>query len=153
MTDAWGSIHQEEAKVVFADGEAIEGRLHRLARDDYPSGPETPLEMLNCAEAFFALTGPAGPLLVSKAQAAVVTCRRDTLPMDPERQSAARVVPMDVTLIGRLELRGQSTMELPPVRSRTLDFVNAPDRFFALWSTDLTHFVNKRLVRLLRPLD
>jgi hypothetical protein len=153
MTDAWGSIHQEEAKVVFADGEVIEGRLHLLGRDQFPPGPETPLDMLNRPEAFFALIGPTGPLLVSKAQAAVVTCRADTLPMDPERVSAARVVPMDVIMISGLELRGQSTVELPPVRSRTLDFVNAPDRFFALWTADLTHFVNKGLVRLLRPLD
>lgn len=153
MTEAWGSIHQEEAKVVFADGEAIEGWLHLLARDQYPPGPETPLDMLNRPEAFFAVTGQGGPLLIAKAQTAVVSCRHDTLPVDPERLSAARLVPMDVVMVSGLELRGQSAVELPPVRSRTLDFVNAPGQFFALWSGDLAHFVNKGLVRVLRPLD
>jgi hypothetical protein len=153
MTEAWGSIHQEEAKVVFAGGEVIDGRLHLLARDAYPPGPETPLDMLNRPDAFFAVTGAAGPLLVSKAQAAVVTCRHDTLPLDPERLSAARLVPMDVIMVSGLELRGQSAMELPAMRSRTLDFVNTPGQFFALWAGELTHFVNKGLVRLLRPLD
>jgi hypothetical protein len=153
MTEAWGSIHQEDATVVFADGEVIEGRLHLLGRDHYPPGPETPLDMLNRPEAFFALTGTGGPILVSKAQAAVLTCRHDTLPLDPERLSAARLVPMDVIMVSGLELRGQSAVELPAVRSRTLDFVNTPGQFFELWSGELTHFVNKGLVRLLRPLD
>ncbi len=154
MTDAWGSIYQEEAKVAFADGGVIDGRLHLLARVSYPPGPETPLDMLNRPDAFFALTGAAGgTVLVSKAQAAVVSCPQSSLPTDPERLSAVRFVPIDVVMASGVELRGQSALELPPVRSRTLDFVNAPGQFFALWSEDVTHFVNKALVRLLRPLD
>lgn len=154
MTDAWGSIHQEEARVVFADGGVIDGQLHLLARVNYPPGPETPLDMLNRAEVFFALTGAeGGPVLVSKAQAAVVSCRQRAMPADPERLSAARLVPIDVLMANGLELRGQSALELPPSRNRTLDFVNAPGRFFALWSGDVTHCVNKALVRLVRPLD
>jgi hypothetical protein len=154
MTDAWGSIYQEEARVVFAEGGAVDGQLHLLARVNYPPGPETPLEMLNRPDGFFALTGAeAGPVLVSKAQAAVVSCRHSSVPTDPERLSAARLVPIDVLMASGLELRGQSALELPPVSNRTLDFVNAPGQFFALWSGDVTHFVNKALVRLIRPLD
>jgi hypothetical protein len=154
MTDDWGSIYQEEARVVFADGGAIDGQLHLLARVNYPSGPETPLDMLNRPDAFFALTGAeSGPVLVSKAQAAVVSCRPSSVAADPERLSAVRVVPIDVVMASGLELRGQSALELPPARNRTLDFVNAPGQFFALWSGDVTHFVNKALVRLIRPLD
>ena len=154
MTDAWGSIHQEEARVVFADGGAIDGHLHLLARVNYPPGPETPLDMLNRPDAFFALTGAEStPVLVSKAQAAVVSCRPSSVAADPERLSAARFVPIDVVMANGLELRGQSALELPPSRNRTLDFVNVPGQFFALWSGDVTHFVNKALVRLIRPLD
>ena len=154
MTDAWGTIYREEARVVFADGGAVDGQVHLLARLNYPAGPETPLEMLNRPDAFFALTGAGnGPVLVSKSQAAVVTCRQSVVPGDPERLSAARLVPIDVVLASGLELRGQSALELPPSRNRTLDFVNAPGQFFALWSGDVTHFVNKALVRLIRPLD
>jgi hypothetical protein len=154
MTDAWGSIYQEVARVVFADGAAIDGHLHLLARVNYPPGPETPLEMLNRPEAFFALTGAEPtPVLVSKAQAAVVSCRLGSVSADPERLSAARFVPIDVVMVSGLELRGQSALELPPGRNRTLDFVNTPGQYFALWSGDVTHFVNKTLVRLIRPLD
>ena len=154
MTDDWGSIYQEEARVVFADGGVIDGHLHLLARVNYPPGPETPLDMLNRAETFFALTGAeGGPVLLSKTQVAVVTCSERALPSDPERRSAARFVPIDVRMATGLELQGQSALELPPVRNRTLDFVNTPGQFFALWSGDLTHFVNKALVRLIRPLD
>jgi hypothetical protein len=31
--------------------------------------------------------------------------------------------------------------------------VNAPGRFFALWTDDITQYINKSLVRLIRPLD
>jgi hypothetical protein len=154
MTDAWGTIYQEGARVVFADGGAIDGLLHLLGRVNYPAGPETPLEMLNRPDAFFALTGTgSAPVLVSKAQAAVVSCRLSSVSADPERLSAARFVPIDVVMASGLELRGQSALELPPSRNRTLDFVNVPGQFFALWSGDVTHFVNKALVRLVRPLD
>lgn len=154
MTDAWGSIYQEKARVVFADGGAIDGHLHLLARVNYPPGPETPLDMLNRPDAFFALTGAEStPVLVSKAQAAVVSCSHISVSADPERLSAARFVPIDVVMASGLELRGQSALELPPVRNRTLDFVNVPGQFFALWTGDVTHFVNKALVRLIRPLD
>ncbi|HET8625288.1 MAG TPA: hypothetical protein VFM14_17135 [Gemmatimonadales bacterium] len=154
MTDSWGSIYQEEVRVVFHDGSALDGHLHLLSRVNYPPGPETPLEMLNRPDAFFALTGAqGGPVLIAKAQAEVVSCRQGSVPTDPERLSAARFVPIDVVMVSGVELRGQSVLELPPGRTRTLDFVNAPGQFFGLWSGDVTHFVNKSLVRLIRPLD
>ena len=84
MTDFWGSIYQEEARVVFHDGSAIEGHLHLLSRVNYPPGPETPLEMLNRPDAFFALTGAeGGPVLIAKAQAAS-SMRANPIPLTDE---------------------------------------------------------------------
>jgi hypothetical protein len=90
---------------------------------------------------------------VSKAQVAVVSCR-DQLPLvDPARASAARLVALEVALATGAEYRGRSTFELPPSRSRALDYINTPGSFFTVWSNDLTRYFNKALVRLIRPLD
>ena len=154
MTTNWGSIHQEAAEVLLAEGVAIEGSLHLLSRTDYPPGPETPLDMLNRADPFFALTQSGrGVLFIPKAQAAVVTCRHHAPPTDPERFSAAKLIALDVVILGGRELRGRAAVEMPPERSRALDYVNGPGVFFALWTDDVTHYVNKFLVRTIRPLD
>jgi hypothetical protein len=58
-----------------------------------------------------------------------------------------------VVLHGGAEYRGRATFELPANRGRTLDYVNAPGGFFALWSDDVTWYVNKSHVRLIRPFD
>jgi len=43
--------------------------------------------------------------------------------------------------------------ELPPTRSRALDFLNAPERFFQLLTDEGTLCLNRRFVRATRPLS
>ena len=150
----WGATQRVTAEVVLADGVVLEGDLHLAASTAYPLDTESPLEMLNREEPFFALTlGPGEVAFVSKAQVAVVSCR-DQLPLaDPARASAARLVALEVALATGVEYRGRSTFELPPSRSRALDYINTPGSFFTVWSNDLTRYFNKSLVRLIRPLD
>jgi hypothetical protein len=150
----WGTTQRVTAEVVLADGVVLEGDLHLAASTAYPLETESPLEMLNRGEPFFALTlGQGEVAFVSKAQVAVVSCR-DQLPLiDPARASAARLVALEVALATGAEYRGRSTFELPPSRSRALDYVNTPGSFFTVWSNDLTRYFNKSLVRLIRPLD
>ena len=38
-------------------------------------------------------------------------------------------------------------------RARALDYVNGAGRFFTLWTDGLTQYINKSLVRMIRPLD
>ena len=45
------------------------------------------------------------------------------------------------------------TLELPPGRRRTLDFLNGEGDFFALWCDGRTRYINKLHVRFIRPLD
>ncbi|MEO7137853.1 MAG: hypothetical protein ABI037_09055 [Gemmatimonadales bacterium] len=150
----WGTTQRVTAEVVLADGVVLEGDLHLAASTAYPLDTESPLEMLNRAEPFFALTMGEGEVaFVSKAQVAVVSCR-DQLPLsDPDRLSAAKLVALEVALATGVEYRGRSTFELPPSRARALDYVNGPGSFFTVWSNDLTRYFNKSLVRLIRPLD
>ncbi len=150
----WGATQRVPAEVVLADGVVLEGDLHLASRSAVPLDTENPLDMLNRPEPFFALTlEQGGVAFVSKAQVAVVSCR-DQLPLsDPARASAARLVALEVALATGAEYRGRTTFELPPSRARALDYVNAPGPFFTVWSNDLTRYINKALVRLIRPLD
>jgi hypothetical protein len=153
MSD-WGATRRISAEVVLADGVVLEGDMHLVASAAYPLSSESPLDMLNRPEPFFALTlGEGEVAFVSKAQVALVSCRDGNPDADPERASVARLVALEVALAGGAEYRGRSTFELPPSRARALDYVNTPGRFFTVWTNDLTRYFNKSLVRLIRPLD
>ncbi len=137
----------------MADGAVLEGDLHLAASAAYPLDMESPLEMLNRAEPFFALVLGEGVAFISKAQVAALSCPSQNSATDPARASAARLVALEVVLTSGAEYRGRCSFELPPSRSRALDYVNAPGRFFTVWTNDLTRYFNKSLVRLIRPLD
>jgi len=150
----WGSTNRVPAHVALAEGMILEGELHLLTRPAYPPGPETPLEMLNRPDPFFVLTLPDGAVtFVAKAQVVVIDCREQPALTDPDRITAAKLVGLEVMLHGGAEYRGRATVELPPGRSRALDYVNGQGQFFTLFSDEMTHYFNKSFVRLIRPLD
>jgi hypothetical protein len=152
MSD-WGAIQRVSAEVVLADGAVLEGDLHLAARPTDPAATESPLEMLNRSDPFFALSRPQGGVVfVSKAQAAVISCR-DQSPLDPTRASAARMVELEVSLANGAEYRGRATYELPAPRARTLDYVNGSEPFFTVWTDNVARYINKASVRTIRPLD
>ncbi len=154
MSD-WGSTNRVPAKVNLVEGLTVEGELHLLTRPAYPPGPETPLEMLNRPDAFFALTlGGGGVAFIPKSQVVEVSCLQEVpLFSDPDRESAAKHVDLEVVMPGGSLHRGIATLELPPNRSRALDFVNGSGQFFAIWSDGATRYINKSHVRLIRPFD
>jgi hypothetical protein len=158
----WGTTRRVPVQVILADDLRLDGDLHLLERTTYPPGPETPLEMLNRSETFFALTGiGAKPgsgtehqvALLSKAQVAVVACRDEVAPLDPDRASVATAAKLAVELHGGAEYQGHVTFELPRSHARVLDYVNSPGAFFALWDHDTIRYINKSFVRCIRPLD
>jgi hypothetical protein len=153
MSD-WGITTKVPAEVVLAEGIVLAGDLHLYARPTYPPGPETVLEMLNRAETFFALTLEGAVTFIPKSQVVVVSCRDQvTLAADPDRVSAARHIELEVVVQGGAEFRGRAAFELPPSRSRTLDYLNGAGVFFGLGTDDVSWYVNKSRVRLARPLD
>jgi hypothetical protein len=153
MTD-WLSTQRLHAKVTFAEGYSIEGDLHLQPGTALHQGVETPLEMLNRAEKFFAMTLPSGSVtLVAKAQIALVICHSVVSDRELERLAAAKSVILEVQLAGGHEVRGSAHLELPDSRSRALDFLNASDRFFALSDGETTWYVNRDLIRQVIPRD
>ena len=150
----WGATQRVPVEVLLVKGGVLVGDLHLLARTAYPLDPENPLELLNRPEPFFALMLPEGqPVFISKAQVAVLSCWGQNPLRDPERLSVAKLVALEIELEDGTQYHGRSTFELPPSRSRALDYINGPGRFFVLWTDDLTRYINKSLVRLIRPLD
>lgn len=152
MSD-WGITTKVPAEVVLAEGIVLAGDLHLYARTTYPPGPETPLEMLNRDDAFFALTLDGDVTFIPKTQVIVVSCRDQARLLDPERASAARQIELEVVMQGGTEYRGRAVLELPPSRSRSLDYLNGAGVFFALASDDVSWYINKSRVRFARPLD
>jgi len=153
MSD-WGATQRVAARVVLAEGVVLAGELHLLARITSPAVSESPLEMLNREDPFFALTlAEGGVAFVSKAQVAVVSCQRLDSQDDPDRASAAKLVELSVEMTDGIEYRGRSSFELPPNRARALDYINGVGRFFTLGTDGITQYINKTQVRLIRPLD
>lgn len=154
MTSDWARTHRVPAAVMLAAGDVVIGELHLQPFVPHRDGPESPIELLNRPEPFFAVAvAEGGVAFFSKDQVAVVSCATDDLPgQDPERASASIHAEMDVR-IGGTEYRGRVAYELPPTRTRTLDFLNGPGRFFGLVTGSTTRFVNRSHVRFIRPLD
>lgn len=153
MTD-WASTNRQTVRVTLAEGLVIQGDVHLQPRVAWRDGPETPLELLNRAEAFFPMSLTHGEIVfVAKEQVAVLAYAEVVTFDDPERKVAARTLPLEVMMVGGAEHRGIAVGELPPTKARVLDFLNAPERFFRLLTDEGTLCLNRRFVRAARPLS
>ena len=155
MTD-WATTTRLSARVTLAEGMVILGDLHLQPRVAFHEGPELPVELLNRPDAFFVMSLPTGDVVfVSKEQVASLGYRETDsgLDTDPERQGVARIFAFEVMMVGGEEHRGMVASELPPTRARALDFLNAPERFFALHTNDGILCLNRRFIRAARPLS
>ena len=150
----WASTERISADISLADRTRLRGELHLQGRVAHHDGPETPLEMLNRADIFFPVALSQGKIaFLAKAQVAVVACAPAMGYSDPERASAAKTIALEIVMAGGDEFRGWATLELPPTRARTLDYLNAPGQFFSLQGVDATRFINRAHVRVVRPTD
>jgi len=144
------------ARLMLTEGEPRLGEVYVMERVPQHTGPETPLEMLNRPDGFFAFraAGAAQVLLVTKARTISLSVPRNLTGEDPARLSAAKLVALTVTLSGDTDITGWATLELPEYHSRLLDYLNAsPDPFFAVTTAEEVHFVNRAHVLYARPED
>jgi hypothetical protein len=91
-------------------------------------------------------------VFLAKAQVAALAYQ-GPMSHDPERESAALHIGLEVIMIGGDEYRGFAATELPPNRSRASDYLNAPERFFSLVVGETTVCLNRSFVRAARPLS
>lgn len=153
MSD-WASTVRITADFSLADQTRLRGELHVQGRVAHHDGPETPLEMLNRPDAFFPISVEQDRIaFLAKAQVAVVACAPQVGHSDPERESAAKTIALEIVMAGGDEFRGWAALELPPTRARTLDYLNGHGQFFSLQGEDATRLINRAHVRVVRPLD
>lgn len=153
MSD-WAATERLPAEVQLAEGVTLRGELHLQARVAYHDGAETPLEMLNRGDNFFALSVADGIAFVSREQVAVVTCAPpQPVAPDAERLNAATRFGLEVVLWGGATYRGWAVMELPPTRARLLDYLNSSGRFFTVATDTETRYLNRSHVSIVRPFD
>jgi hypothetical protein len=154
MTD-WAQTERCSVRITLAEGLVIRGEIHLQPRVAWRDGPETPIEMLNREEAFFPVSLAGGDVVfVAKAQVASVALPATEEELDPARRSAARTLSLEVMMVGGAEHRGVAIHELPPTRSRPLDFLNAgQERFFMLLTDAGSLCLNRQFVRAVRPLS
>ncbi len=150
----WARTERCTVRVTLAEGLVITGDIHLQPRVAWRDGPETPLELLNREDAFFPVTLSGKEVVfVAKGQVAAMGFRPADEPADVARQSAMRTIPLEVMLVGGVELKGIAVSELPPTRARASDFLNDSAPFFLLVTDDGHVCLNRRFVRVARPLS
>jgi len=149
----WGSTLRVRAEVLVTGGRSLVGFLHLQPLALFHSGPETPEDALNRDEAFFPLTSENQTIFLAKSQVIAVTVSTVLPVRDLDRVEAARTLGMQVELSDGSEFIGAVTSELPPDRTRVLDYLNLSTGFFCLVDQDAMRFVNRSHVRLVTPLD
>jgi len=150
----WSTTHRVPGTALLADGTRLSGDLHLQPSTELHQSVETPLELLNRADRFLALTLPDGGVeLVSKDH--VVVLEVDASAPDPvwNPTPGASDLRLEAVMTGHERWSGTVHAQLPPDRSRPLDFLNLPDRFFALASGDTIRYLNRAHVMHVRPLD
>jgi len=149
-TRDWGDTVRIKAEVQATGGRSFSGFLHLLPFASIHLGPETPEDVLNRDEAFFALTDEQEhTIFLAKAQ--VLSVAIDHPLRDPDRFNAARTIGLKVELSDGSEYAGTVLSELPPTRTRAIDFMNHGTGFFALYVADTARYINRVQVRTVSP--
>jgi hypothetical protein len=149
-TRDWGDTVRIKAEVQATGGRIFSGFLHLLPFASIHLGPETPEDVLNRDEAFFALTDQQEhTIFIAKAQVLAVAVEHTT--RDPDRLHAARTIGLKVELSDGSEYTGTVSSELPPTRTRAIDFLNHGAGFFALHVAETARYINRAHVRAVSP--
>ena len=150
VTRDWGDTVRIKAEVQATGGRTFTGFLHLLPFASIHLGPETPDDVLNRDEAFFALTDDQEhTIFLSKAQVILVAIEHSE--RDPDRTIAARTIGLRIELSDGSEHSGTVRSELPPTRTRAIDFLNIGTGFFGLYAADTVRYINRRHIRAAFP--
>lgn len=153
MSAGWMETRRERVEVRLTDRRPLHGDIHLQPTARLHAGPETPTDLLNREEPFFALMLEGEqPLFIAKAQVLYVQLPSQPAIDDPERASAARRIELEIELADGSLHEGVVMIELPPDRLRALDFLNTAPDFFPLWSPESVRIINRHHLRAASPL-
>ncbi|MFN0181970.1 MAG: hypothetical protein ACKVZ0_24470 [Gemmatimonadales bacterium] len=147
------ATERQRVEVHLVDRRVLHGVIHLQGGARHHSGPETPADMLNRTEEFFALVlDGEQPLFLAKRHVLYVQLPAQPAIDDPDRASAARRIELEIELADGSLHEGVVMYELPPDRPRALDFLNTAPAFFPLWAPDGVRVINASQLRTASPL-
>lgn len=136
-------------RLLLDDGRTLEGDLFVPSTGD--SDLERVLGRLNDAhEEFLPLAVGNDRFLLNKTG----ILSAEIGPPDSEPDAlGARVVVARLSLLGGLAVVGKIRIEMPPERSRVLDYMNAAPRFLPVWGDEKVTVVQRRAIISVRAED
>lgn len=150
----WSKTHRVSGEAQLVTGASLAGDLHLQPSTQVHRSVETPLEMLNRAEAFFALSLEDGTVrLLAKDQTVAVSFGAGFPDAEPGDTPGATALRLEVLMVDGREYIGEVRAILPPHHSRLIDLLNLPERFFRLAADGTVHYLNRSHVLHVRPLD
>ena len=150
----WAKTHRVSGEVFLATGASLTGDLHLQPISQFHNGGETPLELLNRKDRFFAVSLPEGEVrLVAKDQTVAVVFGAGAPETGWGALPVTHQVILEVLMADGRSYKGEVIEHLPPNYSRAMDLLNMTDRFFALDAEGSTHYLNRSHVLHVRPFD
>jgi len=148
----WVDTRRERAEILLTGRRLITGDIYLQQVAEMHSGPESPVDFLNRQEEFFAvMLDGEQPVFLAKSQVLYVRLPPQPTIDDPDRESAARRLQLEIELTDGSVVEGLVAIELPPNRPRLLDFLNFVSGFFALTAPEAVLLLNKRHIRVASP--
>ncbi len=145
---------QVEVSIRFLGQEAVQGHLFLALMAKSHSGRETVLDLMNEPEPFFVLKVEGEPpvLMINKERiVAVEVARAEEISEEDPAAAVAKEEEMTLIFQDGFALSGRALVELPPTKSRLIDFLNHADRFFMLQDGPAVHIVNRKYISYVKP--
>jgi hypothetical protein len=136
------------------DCEDIKGELYLSLFSKNHTGQETVLEFMNSPERFFVLRLEADPpvRMMNKDRISEIEISAEAeLGIQDLSKMGAKEEPMEVRFNKQVSLNGNAYVELPPAKSRLIDFLNQDDKFFLLRTGQTVHIINRRQISFVTP--
>lgn len=143
-----------EVDIRFPGQEVVSGHLFLALMAKGHAGPETVLDQMNEPEPFFVLKVEGQPpvRMINKERVVEVEVRGAGDDGEGEPPSTlAKEEEMTLTFQDGLSLSGRARVELPPTKSRLIDFLNNSERFFELRDGSDVHIVNRKHISHVKP--
>ena len=147
--------HRVPVELLLADGRLlrVEIFLSELAKTH--AGAERMSDVLDGSQAFFPVMAPGTDEchLISLANVVFMRGSQELELEGVELQTILTEHELVLALMGGQKIKGLVTYELPPDRSRLVDFLNAAPPFFPVLEAAQVVLVNKRFVTSALPVQ
>lgn len=138
-----------EVAIRFPGQEVVRGQLFLALMAKGHAGPETVLDLMNEPEPFFVLRVEGQPPVRMINKERIVEVEVSDQP--EEEQPLAKEEEMSLMFQDGFSLTGRARVELPPTKSRLIDFLNNSERFFELRDGSSLHIINRKHISHVKP--